>query len=147
MLVWFLAFNCWLNCVAWSCSVACSDEHVASLCMFLSLEFQCLLFWTLLLRDAESDSEVFLICILCSTVHLSCRADVRLTLRMRFLTSLLLSILFQQYINDILWNFLNDLCQVYLNDILIYSKTQWKYKQHVKMILNYLWEADLQMNI
>ncbi len=31
---------------------------------------------------------------------------------------------FQQYMNDILWDFLNDFCQVYLNDILIYSKTQ-----------------------
>ena len=33
------------------------------------------------------------------------------------------SILFQQYMNDVLWNFLNDFCQVYLYDILIYSKT------------------------
>ncbi len=57
------------------------------------------------------------------------------------------SISFQQYINDVLWNFLNDFCQVYLDDILIYSKTQWEHKQHVKMILNRLWEADLQMNI
>ncbi len=57
------------------------------------------------------------------------------------------SILFQQYMNDILWNFLNDFCQVYLDDILIYSKTQWEHKQHVKMILNCLWKADLQMNI
>ncbi len=81
----------WLDCVVWSCSVACSDEHVASLCMFLSLEFRCLLFWMLLLRDAESDSEVFLVCVLCSTVYLSCHADVRLTLQMRFLISLLLS--------------------------------------------------------
>ncbi len=56
-------------------------------------------------------------------------------------------ILFQQYINDVLWDFLNDFCQVYLNDILIYSKTQWEHKQHVKMILNCLWEADLQINI
>ncbi len=31
--------------------------------------------------------------------------------------------LFQQYMNDVLWNFLNDFCQVYLYDILIYSKT------------------------
>ncbi len=31
---------------------------------------------------------------------------------------------FQQYMNDVLWDFLNDFCQVYLNDILIYSKTQ-----------------------
>ena len=94
MLIWSLAFNHWLNCVAWSCSVACSNEHVANLCMFLPLEFQCLLFWMLLLHDAESDSEVFLVCILCSTVHLSCHADVKLMLRMQFLISLLLSILF-----------------------------------------------------
>ncbi len=54
---------------------------------------------------------------------------------------------FQQYMNDVLWNFLNDFCQVYLDDILIYSKTQWKHQQHVKMILNHLWEADLQVDI
>ncbi len=56
-------------------------------------------------------------------------------------------ILFQQYMNDVLWNFLNDFCQAYLNDILIYSKTQKKHKQHVKMILDHLWDADLQINI
>ncbi len=54
---------------------------------------------------------------------------------------------FQQYMNDVLWDFLNDFCQVYLDDILIYSKTQQEHKQHVKMILNQLQEADLQMNI
>ncbi len=54
---------------------------------------------------------------------------------------------FQQYMNDVLRNFLNDFCQVYLDDILIYSKTQWEHKQHVKMILNRLWEADLQVDI
>ncbi len=48
------------------------------------------------------------------------------------------SILFQQYMNDVLWNFLNDFCQTYLDDILIYSKIQKKHKQHVKMILNRL---------
>jgi len=57
------------------------------------------------------------------------------------------SISFQQYMNDVLWNFLNDFCQAYLNDILIYSKTQKKHKQHVKMILNHLWNVDLQINI
>ncbi len=57
------------------------------------------------------------------------------------------SVSFQQYMNDILWNFLNDFYQVYLDDILIYSKTQQKHKQHVKMILNRLQKADLQMNI
>ncbi len=54
---------------------------------------------------------------------------------------------FQQYMNNVLWNFLNDFCQVYLDDILIYSKTQKKHKAHVKMILSQLQEAELQMNI
>ena len=47
------------------------------------------------------------------------------------------SISFQQYMNDVLWNFLNDFCQAYLDDILIYSKIQKKHKQHVKIILNH----------
>jgi len=57
------------------------------------------------------------------------------------------SISFQQYINDVLWNFLNDFCQAYLDDILIYSKTQKKHRQHVKMILDRLQDADLQIDI
>ncbi len=56
-------------------------------------------------------------------------------------------IFFQQYMNDILWDFLNDFCQVYLNDILIYSKTRKKHKNHVKLVLSWLREAKLQMNI
>ena len=48
------------------------------------------------------------------------------------------SISFQQYMNDVLWDFLNDFCQAYLDDILIYSKIQKKHKQHVKMILDRL---------
>jgi len=57
------------------------------------------------------------------------------------------SISFQQYMNDVLWNFLNDFCQVYLNDILIYSKTKKKHKDHIKLVLSRLREAELQMNI
>ena len=57
------------------------------------------------------------------------------------------SISFQQYMNHVLWNFLNDFCQVYLNDILIYSKTRKKHKDHVKLVLRWLREAELQMNI
>jgi len=49
--------------------------------------------------------------------------------------------------NDVLWDFLNDFCQTYLNDILIYSKIQKKHRQHVKMILDHLWDADLQIDI
>ncbi len=57
------------------------------------------------------------------------------------------SIFFQQYMNDILWNFLNDFCQVYLDDILIYSKMRKKHRNHVKLVLSQLREAELQMNI
>ncbi len=57
------------------------------------------------------------------------------------------SIFFQQYMNDVLWNFLNDFCQVYLDDILIYSKTRKKHRDHVKLVLRWLREAELQMNI
>ncbi len=57
------------------------------------------------------------------------------------------SISFQQYMNDVLWDFLNDFCQAYLDDILIYSKIQKKHRQHVKMILSRLRDADLQIDI
>jgi len=57
------------------------------------------------------------------------------------------SIFFQQYMNDVLWNFLNDFCQVYLDDILIYSKMRKKHRDHIKLVLRWLREAELQMNI
>ncbi len=57
------------------------------------------------------------------------------------------SIFFQQYMNDVLWNFLNDFCQAYLDNILIYSKTRKKHRNHVKLVLSWLREAELQMNI
>ncbi len=57
------------------------------------------------------------------------------------------STFFQQYMNDVLWNFLNNFCQVYLDDILIYSKIRKKHKDHVKLVLSWLREAELQMNI
>ncbi len=57
------------------------------------------------------------------------------------------SIFFQQYMNDVLWDFLNDFCQICLNNILIYSKMRKKHKDHVKLVLKWLREAELQMNI
>ncbi len=57
------------------------------------------------------------------------------------------SISFQQYMNDILWDFLNDFYQVYLDDILIYSKMRKKHKDHIKLVLSWLREVELQMNI
>ncbi len=49
--------------------------------------------------------------------------------------------------NDVLFEYLHQFCQAYLNDIIIYSKTLKKHKRHVRLVLNRLREADLQMNI
>ena len=45
------------------------------------------------------------------------------------------SITYQQYINDILFDYLNDFYQIYLDDILIYSKTKKDHTRHVRSIL------------
>ena len=44
-------------------------------------------------------------------------------------------VIYQQYMNDILFEYLNDFCQIYLNDILIYSKIKKDYVKHVRLIL------------
>ena len=54
---------------------------------------------------------------------------------------------YQHYMNDMLFKYLHQFCQIYLNDIIIYSKILKKHKRHVQLILNKLWEADLQINI
>ncbi len=56
-------------------------------------------------------------------------------------------VLFQKYINNILHEHLNKFYTVYLNDILIYFDNELKHKIHVKLILQKLQEANLQMNI
>ncbi len=57
------------------------------------------------------------------------------------------STFYQHYMNDVLFKYLHQFCQIYLDDIIIYSKILKKHKWHVWLILNRLWEADLQMNI
>ncbi len=54
---------------------------------------------------------------------------------------------YQHYMNDMLFEYLHQFCQIYLNDIIIYSKILKKHKQHVRLILNKLREADLQIDI
>ncbi len=54
---------------------------------------------------------------------------------------------FQKYINNTLHEHLNKFYTTYLNDILIYFDNELKHKIHVKLILQKLQEADLQMNI
>ncbi len=57
------------------------------------------------------------------------------------------SVLFQKYINNILCKHLNKFCTAYLNDILIYFDNELKHKIYVKLILQKLRKANLQMNI
>ena len=54
---------------------------------------------------------------------------------------------YQQYMNDILFDYLNNFYQTYLNDILIYSKIKKKHVKHVRLILQRLREIDLQVDI
>ncbi len=57
------------------------------------------------------------------------------------------STFYQHYMNDVLFKYLYQFCQIYLNDIIIYSKILKKHKRHVRLILNRLREADLQIDI
>ncbi len=57
------------------------------------------------------------------------------------------STFYQHYMNDMLFEYLHQFCQIYLDDIIIYSKILKKHKRHVRLILNRLREADLQIDI
>ncbi len=57
------------------------------------------------------------------------------------------STFYQHYMNDVLFEYLHQFCQIYLDDIIIYSKILKKHKRYVRLILNRLQEADLQINI
>ncbi len=57
------------------------------------------------------------------------------------------SVSFQKYINNTFHEHLNKFCTAYLNDILIYFNNELKHEIHVKLILQKLQEANLQMNI
>jgi transposase InsO family protein len=54
---------------------------------------------------------------------------------------------FQRYINDVLMEYLDQFCSAYMDDILIYSQNLKEHKQHVKMILQKLREAGLQIDL
>ena len=57
------------------------------------------------------------------------------------------SIIYQQYMNDILFEYLNDFYQAYLNDILIYNRIKKDHVKHIRLVLQKLREVDLQINI
>ena len=54
---------------------------------------------------------------------------------------------YQHYMNNILFKFFNEFVQCYLNDILIYNKIRKKHIHHVRLILQKLIDASLQVNI
>ena len=54
---------------------------------------------------------------------------------------------FQQYINEILWNFFDNFVQIYLNNIFIYSKIKKKHRRYIVLIFQRLRETGFQINI
>ena len=54
---------------------------------------------------------------------------------------------YQHYINIVLFYFFNEFVQCYLNNIFIYSKIRKKHIRHVKLILQKLIDANLQVDI
>jgi hypothetical protein len=53
------------------------------------------------------------------------------------------SVIYQRYINKVLFNYLDDFCIIYLNNILIYFNNVLEYKHHIKLVLQRLQEAGL----
>ena len=45
------------------------------------------------------------------------------------------SVIYQQYINNIFFEYLNDFYQIYLNNILIYNKIRKDHIKHIRLIL------------
>jgi hypothetical protein len=56
-------------------------------------------------------------------------------------------VIYQQYINNVLFNYLDDFCIAYLDNILIYLNNKLKHKQHVKKVLERLRYTSLQINL
>ena len=54
---------------------------------------------------------------------------------------------YQHYMNDILFDFFHEFVQCYLNDIFIYNKIKKEHIRHVRLILQKLIDANLQIDI
>ena len=48
------------------------------------------------------------------------------------------SAIYQQYMNDVLFDYLDDFCTAYLDDILIYSDNELNHDAHVHKVLQRL---------
>ena len=54
---------------------------------------------------------------------------------------------YQQYMNEVLFNFFNYFIQIYFDDILIYSKIHRKHIDYIHSVLKKFWKAGLQADI
>jgi len=54
---------------------------------------------------------------------------------------------YQQYINDVLFDYFDEFYTAYLDNIFIYSDNELKHEAHVKKVLERLWNVGLQVNI
>ena len=54
---------------------------------------------------------------------------------------------FQYFINDMLCPYLDIFCTAYINDILIYSNNLTEHQKHIKLVLEVLYGASLQLDI
>src|SRR5947207_14328304 len=57
-----------------------------------------------------------------------------------------ISAIFQVYINYVLHDLVDDFCIVYFDNILIFSKSEEKHYQHLKLIIKHLQHAELYTN-
>ncbi len=55
------------------------------------------------------------------------------------------SVMFQTFVNNVLWCYLNQFVIVYLNDILVYSRTKKEHVQHVRKVLQTLKKVNLRI--
>lgn len=54
---------------------------------------------------------------------------------------------FQGYINSTLGEYLHSFCTAYLDDILIFSNSRSEYIQYIRLVLQKLLEAGLQVDV
>ena len=49
-----------------------------------------------------------------------------------------ISFSFQNYINDVLYEYLDDFCTIYIDDILIFNENRKKHSRHIRLIFQRL---------
>jgi len=54
---------------------------------------------------------------------------------------------FQHFVNNTLCPYLDVFCTAYINDILVYSNSIAKHQKHVKLVLQALHRAGLQLDV